>query len=126
MIRSVPVPRTVPRMGDLIPYAADPVSMTVNAAYNWMFPPAPECYGGGASVDVATCAAANAAGEAAYAQTTPAAYTDYVEATTNPLQLLNPFTGTGALSQTNTGLPSWVWIGGGLTVAGLIALKALK
>lgn len=84
------------------------------------------CYGGGPNIDVATCAAANNAAAAAMAISQPAAAQDYADASSgNVLGLMNPFTGTGPLTKTASGIPSWAWITGGIAL-GLVALGAVR
>lgn len=60
---------------------------------------------------------------AAQAKADPAGAQDYQDVMSgNVFGLLNPFTGSGPLSQTTTGIPTWVFVVG----AGAIALAALK
>lgn len=124
MIRTVRIPRTVPRMGDILPFAADPISMAANAAYGWFVPAIPSgCYGGGANIDQAACTAAGNAAAAELAITNPAAAQDYQDASTGDLiALANPFTGTGPLTSISSGIPAWLWLTGG----GIAAFALLK
>lgn len=81
------------------------------------------CYGGGPNIDVAACVAANNAVAAASAQANPAAAQDYYDAATgNVVGLVNPFTGTGPLAPSNSGVPMWVWLLGG----GVIAFSLIR
>ena len=82
-----------------------------------------QCYGGGPAIDVGACVAANNAVSAASAQANPAGAQDYADAASaNVIGLMNPFTGSGPLSNLSTGIPTWVWFAGG----GVLALSLLR